>query len=854
MPRFIDRITGDEVIGASSRVSGGVVYEPRMPKTSDIEEHGLPYGEISRGAFARPDTTSFMRGLDIIHSRLAEIRNDTATLKKEILAQDILDVNQATEAMSLHIEEFKRQYLLDHPDGRGLTSAVRDEMKNTFGSYFSGNDVVDSFGTLITQGKILQNEELRNAVMPGLQKYGTSVLIDAEREESKQNLIYTSTKASDLLDSIRQKIGGENVDIVQYHMYKGQFDNIIEYLKATTGEANALKIKQKWESEINVEFGKGLIRQSPALFLQLKQSGELDNIMSPTELSYLSEIAGDELAQIQRRQLKENTMRQKAQMETGSLALRMKLFNELEADPFKYTANQIQQMQLTQQDLKLVLGYQQSQIKYYDDLDIVKSNVQREINIGQGVGHLSEEEQQIAIDECGVVNSKGISHPVDQARIANSVGSTYENKALANKYLFDMCATNNPTELKSYFDGFKEAILTKNNIFGKEIFGKNTNFITEFVRACMFHGIDNDPDKLMLYRNKVLDIYRNKPGQKEESDYAKKDKETGKIINEDYRNRFDNFTQTIYKKYPVYSDDGKETYEMTTIFGFPMSLNVSKVPTPPNYNAIREHLSKVPEYASQLENKGWDRDTAWGIATITFESNLRPSVLYGDTNILMYRPPDDTVPLSRDTRKEDFIARHVTFCQDICEEVNRDNGYIYIPGVKSLKYVNAPKVRGDVKVYSDVSNLDKVVVTTPPLISDNYKNPKFEVTYNDGTTEYITLFHEYDDQTDTYNLMLYSPTRDMKTYIRRADGRRLHVNYNNSKLIERMTRNFYKQEVIDFATACQDDNFLALVLGMSPKQAREHMKDVRKLIDSLSTKLGLSEEEIKHKLKMKGDK
>lgn len=855
--RYTDRLAGSETIGVTSRTSGGAnAYDQSLPKVSRENLRELPYGAISKGAFEKPDVSSFLQGVDIISGRLAEAKAEMQDIKRNQLADDILEVNQATEAMSLHLEGFKRQYLLDHPDGVGLTSAVGEEMKRTFGSFFSGNDVVDAVGTLITQGKILQNKDLGKAVMPGLQKYGTSLLIDAYRQEEQQYISYNSATATTLINNLIQQVGGENVNIVQYHKYKGMFDNIIEYVKNTTGEVNALNIKGATEEKFNQAFGQGLIRQSPALFLQMKEAGELTDILNPTDLSKLTEIAGDKLAIEQHRQAVAAMQKLKADTQVASLNTRRKLYNEIEQDPFRYTENQIQQMQMTRQDMNMVIKFRNDRIKQYAGLDVVKADVQRYVNTRQGVGHLSPEEQQIAIDECGVANGTGRIHPVDRVETANLVGSTYEDKALANKYAFEMFTTKDPLVLKSYYDGFKKAILTKNNIYGKETFGKNTNYVKEFVYACMFNGIDNEPQKMMQYRELTYDLYQGKTEQKQVIDYAEEDKKSKEIINKDYKKRFEDFKQEIYKEYDEYSDEGggyhytgrsPAWFEARPIGGI---FNLEKKPTPPNYNAIREKIADVPKYASELENKGWSRNDAWGIAVTAFKENLGTSVLYGDDNILMYRPPDDTVPDSRRERKDEFIARHVTACNDIVSGFN----YMYfVPGVKSIEYTNAPKGYEYNKIYSVDAELNNVTVTETPMLSDKYTNPRFKVTYADGTTEdNVMMFHEYDDVTGKYHLMLYSPKRDMRAYIITSTGKRAGIDYNAPRLVSATDAYFYKHNVIDFAEACKtDDDFLAQTLGISPKDAKAYIKDVRKLINSLTAKLGLSGEEVRRKLKVK---
>lgn len=840
--RYTDRLAGAETIGASSRTSGVSYYDPALPKLPHVDARELPYGAISDKAFPKPDVSSFLQGIDIIRGRLAEAKAEMQDIKREQLAQDILEVNQATEAMSLHLEGFKRQYLLDHPDGAGLTSAVGEEMKRTFGSFFSGSEVVDAMGTLITQGKILQNEDLRKAVMPGLQKYGASVLLDAYRQEEQQYIAYNKATANTLIDNLIQQVGGENVDIVQYHKYKGMFDNVIEYVKNTTGDTNALILKQANEQRFNQAFGQGLIRQSPALFLQMKKAGELNNILSPTDLSKLEEIAGDKLAVEQHRQAVAAMQKLKVETQIASGNIRRKLYNELEQDPYKYTENQIQQMQMTHQDMNMIIKFRKDRITQYADLDIAKANVQMFVDTRQGVGHLSQPEQQMAIDECSVANGAGVIHPADRVETANLVGSTYEDKSLANKYALEMFTTQNPLVLKNYYDGFKKAILTKNNIYGKETFGKNTNYVKEFVYACMFNGIDNDPTKMMQYRNLTIDLYRNKPEQKKVVNYAEEEQKSGKIINEEYNTRFEAFKQEIYTEYKEYSEP-KWYEKITSIFGGGRT-------TPPNYTTIREKLADVPKYASDLENKGWSRNDAWGIAVTAFKENLGTSVLYGDDHILMYRPPDDTVPDSRRDRKEEFIARHVTVCKDIVSDFNH---MCFVPGVKSIEYTNVPTDYEYNTIYSVDQNLNKVTVTKAPVLSKKYSNPRFKVTYQDGTTEdNVMIYHEYDDKVGAYNLMLYSPNKDMRTYILGRDGRRIQINYNNPTCVANTDAYFYKHNVIDFAEACKtDDNFLAQMLCISPKDAKTYIKDVRKLIDSITVKLGLPREEVVRKLKIK---
>lgn len=768
--KYIDRTAGDETIGASGRRD----TNPEL-KLPEAQEPGYVDSQFTRQVDnyfpSKPSIDGLLRGID---NEMIRIEKDIQEHKNAVKVKKINVLNTAMLNLNSYIKDFSIQYLQDNPDGQGLQKAVLNEIKSS----------------LVGLAINTEDKEIQDAVLPKFQQFIVGHSNDAMVQEAsalKKSLqIEYANRLSDIVRGV------STGDTVKYNQYRALLDNEFLLLDAELGGVEAQNIKTQYETEFQKAYGLGIIERDPAKFITLANVDEdFKKQFSPGMFDYLKQKATNEYGKQQVALARQEAQMLLKQTKETQMLQANAVYAQIMQDPFSYTIDDIQKLNLPFQYTQKLIKHQRETLKAIGNIDIERSINQDKAISGFGASHYDNETQRDMVEYMTPSNNKNIVHPKDRLKIANMLGTSYVDQAKSTAMEIDMFNTQDQQKCKMLYETFKEAIQTRNNIYG-DLNDNNISLAHDFVDFvdAMTDGKNVDDKTLLILRNNFKEsIKKNK--NKEDVDFAKT--QNGEIENKEYSKIFDDIKERFDREYHVYNES----------FYFWETNN-----TPSNKEQILSKLNKIPEEISRLENRGIPRNVASKMAYNKFIKRMAPSVLH-DNNELMYMPPEYTVAgcmadnAQREERINNLKLRHIFLCNNIEKNLgSKANSPLLCYGVEAVEWKNKPKItynekNATVTSVEDQTNNGELTsqLRLSPTVKD-YKDPVFTVKLKDGRSQDMHLRCIYDDRKREYNLFFYHPKTRETFYLIQPDGKRFSFDYNDYAFVTAVDRYYTRYKPI----------------------------------------------------------
>ena len=789
--KYIDRQAGNETIGNAARHDSNA--EVKIPSVQEPEYATTNFSRYVDNIFPhKPSVDGLLQGLD---REMLRIESDINKRKAKEQRRRLNILNMEMLNLDSHINEFSQEYLRANPDGKGLQSAVLKEMKSSI------------VGLAINT----EDKEIQDIILPKFQHFIAGHSNKAMIEEaSATDAFYRQEASYRISDIVRGVSAG---DPTKYEQYRALLDNEFALLDSELGEGKAKGIKNKFEAEFQKAYGLGLIEKDAGHFIAIASAGGFKGQFSPGMFDYLKAKAGNEY-QKQQAKLKMQSMQllKKQLSETQRLQANA-VFTQISQDPFSYTADDIQKLNLPFNYTKSLIKHQQQILK-----GIATTNIERDIAQDMAINGFGASSQDVGLQRSMVENmvpsnNKGVVHPKDRLKVANMLGTSNVDRARSTALEIDMFNTNDTKKCKMLYETFKEAIQTRNNIYG-DLNDVNVSLAHDFIDFvdAMTDGRNIDDKTLVALRNNFKETIR-KNKNIDVINYAKKTAK-GELENKEYADMFQEIKDRFEREHPEYQEGYYGILRSAGRWLNPFSpSNTSNAPS--NGAQIREKLEKIPEEVSRLENRGIPRDVAKKMAYNKLINRMDTSIL-NDNKELMYMPPEYTVAgcmadnVQRKGRINNLKLRHVYLCEQIVRSIN-DKAPVFdfdketvisAPGIKAIRYKNKPTITYDKKdamiMLVPVQDNQQRMIAQKRLtpIVNKYSDPLFVVTFTDGRIQDMNLRYVYDDNKRRYNAFFYNPKTQERLYLRHTNGKRLTIDYNHKRFLSLVDKAYIRYEAL----------------------------------------------------------